>query len=122
MDERKRDFEGRYSANRTWGRCPGCAFSWGMISCAAVRSEEPFGLSQVEGIAAEGSGELDDLAVVNEGDSSLGLTNHRCAGPEDLAADTGADRIPQRGVQTGDLADRTSTLAPGGKCRKRPSR
>ena len=68
-------------------------------------------MDEVDGIATEGSG-LDDLNVVSEGDPRLGLTAHEDTPASDWAADTGATRVPDRGIVTSDVDDDASTLAP----------
>jgi hypothetical protein len=59
------------------------------------------GNDEVEGIANEGSGGIDDLTIVSADDPSLGLTDYGSQGPDDWAADTGPTHNPGRGIQTG---------------------
>ena len=70
------------------------------------------GLDQMDGIANEGAGGLEDLTIVSADDPSLGLTNVGDVGPDDWAADVGPTRIPDRGVASTDLNDTESTLGP----------
>jgi hypothetical protein len=56
---------------------------------------------EVEGISDEGSGGIDDLTVVRQGDPRLGLTNVGKKGPDDWAADTGPTVNPGSGVRSG---------------------
>jgi hypothetical protein len=70
-----------------------------------------FGNDQSEGIATPGAEGLDELRIANGRDPSLGLTRPGHPG-SDWAANTGPSRLPERGIQTRDIADRSSTLRP----------
>jgi hypothetical protein len=56
---------------------------------------------EVEGIANEGSGGIDDLTVVSADDPNLGLTDRGGRGPDDWAADTGPTANPGTGIASG---------------------
>jgi len=55
---------------------------------------------------------LEDLTVRKANDRGLGLTNRGKTAPHDWAANTGPTRNPGRGVETDNVADEESTLAP----------
>jgi hypothetical protein len=67
---------------------------------------------QLEGLEESG-GALDDLTVTDGDDPRLGLTDTTTP-DHDWAADIGPTRTSGRGVQTRDLADRSSSLRPTG--------
>ena len=77
------------------GQVTGDASAGGLAAARTSQAND-----EVEGIASEGAGSLDDLNIVDASDPSLGLTNYS-DGPDDWAADTGPTKNPGRGVTAG---------------------
>jgi hypothetical protein len=100
---------GDYGAGATPGGGPAGASTVDR-SAGGMGPARPHGATgEVEGIEEPGAGGIDELRVATADDPRLGLTDSE--NPDaDWAADTGPANTPERGIETRDLTDKSSTL------------